>query len=257
MPTRHHLPRRRTGAAPRKLWRALRARARHTASPATARRPPGDRLLLFLASNEAFIDAFWAAILAGSCRCRWRRYQRRASPQLLRIAGQLGDPSCTRTIACANGCAISPSSRVCNPPTRSSRGAPSSLMTCSTLGARAGSMRCGPGTWPSSSIPPARPATPRRGVTHANLLANLRGRAPEPASTTRTPACRGCRSRTTWVDRLSHLPDRQLRHGAPDGDRTVRAPPCCGCSCGTHRRHAAVLAQFRLPHYLKCWETGR
>jgi acyl-CoA synthetase (AMP-forming)/AMP-acid ligase II len=54
---------------------------------------PGDRLLLFLANNEAFIDAFWASVLGGIIPVPVapgisdeHRYK------LLRIAAQLGTP---------------------------------------------------------------------------------------------------------------------------------------------------------------------
>ncbi|HLQ13681.1 MAG TPA: AMP-binding protein [Steroidobacteraceae bacterium] len=54
---------------------------------------PGDRLLLFLASNEAFIDAFWAAILGGIVPVPVAPgISDEHRHKLLRIAGQLGDP---------------------------------------------------------------------------------------------------------------------------------------------------------------------
>ena len=54
---------------------------------------PGDRLLLFLANNEAFIDAFWAAILGGIVPVPVAPgISDEHRHKLLRIAAQLGDP---------------------------------------------------------------------------------------------------------------------------------------------------------------------
>ena len=54
---------------------------------------PGDRLLLFLANNEAFIDAFWAAILGGIIPVPVAPgISDEHRHKLLRIAAQLGDP---------------------------------------------------------------------------------------------------------------------------------------------------------------------
>src|SRR5258706_10439816 len=54
---------------------------------------PGDRLLLFLTNNEAFIDAFWAAILGGIVPVPVAPgISDEHRHKLLRIAGQLGDP---------------------------------------------------------------------------------------------------------------------------------------------------------------------
>jgi acyl-CoA synthetase (AMP-forming)/AMP-acid ligase II/aryl carrier-like protein len=54
---------------------------------------PGDHLLLFLASNEAFIDAFWAAILGGIIPVPVAPgISDEHRHKLLRIAGQLGAP---------------------------------------------------------------------------------------------------------------------------------------------------------------------
>ena len=54
---------------------------------------PGDRLLLFLASNEAFIDAFWAAILGGIVPVPVAPgISDEHRHKLLRIASQLGAP---------------------------------------------------------------------------------------------------------------------------------------------------------------------
>jgi acyl-CoA synthetase (AMP-forming)/AMP-acid ligase II len=54
---------------------------------------PGDRLLLFLTSNEAFIDAFWAAILGGIVPVPVAPgISDEHRHKLLRIAAQLGDP---------------------------------------------------------------------------------------------------------------------------------------------------------------------
>jgi acyl-CoA synthetase (AMP-forming)/AMP-acid ligase II len=54
---------------------------------------PGDRLLLFLASNEAFIDAFWAGILGGIVPVPVAPgISDEHRHKLLRIAAQLGTP---------------------------------------------------------------------------------------------------------------------------------------------------------------------
>ena len=54
---------------------------------------PGDRLLLFLASNEAFIDAFWAGILGGIVPVPVAPgISDEHRHKLLRIAAQLGRP---------------------------------------------------------------------------------------------------------------------------------------------------------------------
>ncbi|MDE2251964.1 MAG: non-ribosomal peptide synthetase [Gammaproteobacteria bacterium] len=54
---------------------------------------PGDRLLLFLASNEAFIDAFWASILGGIVPVPVAPgISDEHRHKLLRIAAQLGTP---------------------------------------------------------------------------------------------------------------------------------------------------------------------
>ncbi len=54
---------------------------------------PGDRLLLFLASNEAFIDAFWAGILGGIVPVPVAPgISDEHRHKLLRIAAQLGAP---------------------------------------------------------------------------------------------------------------------------------------------------------------------
>jgi acyl-CoA synthetase (AMP-forming)/AMP-acid ligase II/aryl carrier-like protein len=54
---------------------------------------PGDRLLLFLASNEAFIDAFWAGILGGIIPVPIAPgISDEHRHKLLRIAAQLGTP---------------------------------------------------------------------------------------------------------------------------------------------------------------------
>jgi acyl-CoA synthetase (AMP-forming)/AMP-acid ligase II/aryl carrier-like protein len=54
---------------------------------------PGDHLLLFLASNEAFIDAFWAAILGGIVPVPVAPgISDEHRHKLLRIAAQLGTP---------------------------------------------------------------------------------------------------------------------------------------------------------------------
>ncbi|HEX9474569.1 MAG TPA: non-ribosomal peptide synthetase [Steroidobacteraceae bacterium] len=54
---------------------------------------PGDRLLLFLTNNEAFIDAFWAAILGGIVPVPVAPgISDEHRHKLLRIANQLGDP---------------------------------------------------------------------------------------------------------------------------------------------------------------------
>jgi acyl-CoA synthetase (AMP-forming)/AMP-acid ligase II/aryl carrier-like protein len=54
---------------------------------------PGDRLLLFLTNNEAFIDAFWAAILGGIVPVPVAPgISDEHRHKLLRIASQLGDP---------------------------------------------------------------------------------------------------------------------------------------------------------------------
>ena len=54
---------------------------------------PGDRLLLFLANNEAFIDAFWAGILGGIVAVPVAPgISDEHRHKLLRIAAQLGTP---------------------------------------------------------------------------------------------------------------------------------------------------------------------
>ena len=54
---------------------------------------PGDRLLLFLGNNEAFIDAFWAGILGGIVPVPVAPgISDEHRHKLLRIAGQLGTP---------------------------------------------------------------------------------------------------------------------------------------------------------------------
>ena len=54
---------------------------------------PGDRLLLFLANNEAFIDAFWAGILGGIIPVPVAPgISDEHRHKLLRIAAQLGTP---------------------------------------------------------------------------------------------------------------------------------------------------------------------
>ena len=54
---------------------------------------PGDRLLLFLANNEAFIDAFWAGILGGIVPVPVAPgISDEHRHKLLRIAAQLGEP---------------------------------------------------------------------------------------------------------------------------------------------------------------------
>jgi acyl-CoA synthetase (AMP-forming)/AMP-acid ligase II len=54
---------------------------------------PGDRLLLFLANNEAFIDAFWAGMLGGIIPVPVAPgISDEHRHKLLRIAGQLGAP---------------------------------------------------------------------------------------------------------------------------------------------------------------------
>ena len=54
---------------------------------------PGDRLLLFLGSNEAFIDAFWAGILGGIVPVPVAPgISDEHRHKLLRIATQLGRP---------------------------------------------------------------------------------------------------------------------------------------------------------------------
>src|SRR5258706_10075714 len=54
---------------------------------------PGDRLLLFLTNNEAFIDAFWAAILGGIVPVPVAPgISDEHRHKLLRIASQLGEP---------------------------------------------------------------------------------------------------------------------------------------------------------------------
>jgi acyl-CoA synthetase (AMP-forming)/AMP-acid ligase II len=55
--------------------------------------PPGDRLLLFLANNEAFIDAFWAGLLGGIIPVPVAPgISDEHRHKLLRIAAQLGTP---------------------------------------------------------------------------------------------------------------------------------------------------------------------
>ena len=105
-------------------------------------------------------------------------------------------------------------------------------------------------TSPSSSSPPARPASPRAWCSRTrNLLANIRGgRRGRPFHRRRRQPVVDAADPRHGPDRLSSDHARQSRPCPPDADRPVRAPAAAVAAAGRARpRDHSVLAELRLP----------